>query len=172
MKPAEKSQATHLRRILMGACVISMVGTALLPVAGIADEKEPAAAPRPYVLLDVMHQFQRYADKLYFSGEALNWELADWYLWKLEAAALPVIKGRVEPYRTERYDARPLMEAMIIPAIRAVGSAIDRKSDRDFLRTYQSLVQTCNACHAATEHAFVKIVVPTAPIYTNQDYAP
>jgi hypothetical protein len=143
-----------------------------LASGAIAEEATRVAPPKPYELLDVMHQFQRYADKLYFSGKAKNWELADWYRWKLEAAAIPVIDGRIEPYRYEGFDAQPLMKSMLIPAIRAVESAIEQKRDAEFQRAYAGLVQTCNGCHAATKHAFVKIVVPTAPIYTNQDYAP
>jgi hypothetical protein len=137
-----------------------------------AEEPEPPAPPRPYVLLDLMHQVQRYADKLYFSGQARNWRLADWYLWKLEAAALPMIEGKVQPYGNERYDARVLMKAMLIPAIRGFDAAIAAKDHATFTTRYRNLVNTCNACHVATEHGFVKITVPTSPIYTNQDYSP
>ena len=137
-----------------------------------SEEARPQTALRPYVLLDVMHQFQRYADKLYFSGKAGNWELADWYLWKLESAALLVVEHRVEPYRTDSYDAQPLMKALLVPAIHAMGPALEKKSEAEFLDNYQRLVQTCNGCHVATRHAFVRIVVPTTPIYTNQNYAP
>jgi hypothetical protein len=152
---------------------LSILTVALIALSGAKAEDPPAEAPpKPYVLLDVMHQFQRYADKLYFSGKAKNWELANWYRWKLEAAALPVIEGRVEPYRYEGYDAQPLMKAMLIPAVRSVENAVKKQSDTEFHKAYAALVQTCNGCHAATQHAFVKIVVPTAPIYTNQDYTP
>jgi len=149
-----------------------LLGCAACSDAKPAQNPEPAAPPRPYVLVDVMGQFQRFADKLYFAGAAKNWELADWYLWKLEAAALPVIEGRIEVYRTEKYDVQPLMRNLLIPAIRALGEAIEKQSDADFALRYRALVQTCNACHTAAEHPFIRIVVPTAPIYTNQDYAP
>lgn len=156
-----------MKRIRVGFAALCLVGALglLSPILKLgATEKEESPPLRPYLLLDVMNQFQRYADKLYFSGSARNW--------KLESSALPVIDGRVERYRSERYDAQPLMKAMLIPAIRNVEKAIETKSDADFQRTYSALVQTCNACHAATEHSFVKIVVPTSPIYTNQDYTP
>ena len=150
-----------------------IVAAALVGVSGAsAEESVVEAPPRPYVLLDVMHQFQRYADKLYFSGKARNWELANWYRWKLEAAAIPVIEGRVEPYRYEDYHAQPLMKAMLIPAVRSIENAINNKSDTELQKAYAALVQTCNGCHVATKHAFVKIAVPTVPIYTNQDYTP
>jgi hypothetical protein len=152
--------------------VLGILGVLSPFMAVDASDDGAPAPPRPYLLLDAMHQFQRYADKLYFSGKTQNWELAGWYLWKLEAAALPVIEGRVERYRSERYDAQPLMKAMLIPAIRNVEKTIEAKQDADFQRAYIALVATCNACHAATEHAFVKIIVPTTPIYSNQEYRP
>lgn len=155
---------------LFATVLVSVIAAA--GAAGVrAEDPEPPAPPRPYLVVDVMAQLQRFADKLYFSGRAHNWELAEWYLWKLEQAALPVIEGRVEAYRDKRYDAQPLMKAMLIPTIRAVGRCIEKKDDAGFKHSYAALVQTCNACHAATEHAFVKIVIPTTPIYTNQDYS-
>jgi hypothetical protein len=136
------------------------------------EPSESQARLRPYELLDVMHQFQTYADKLYFSGQALNWELAAWYCWKIEAAALPVIEGQVEPYRTERLDAQPTMKTMLIPALRSIEQAIEKKNESEFMRAYSGLVDTCNGCHVALEHAFVKIVVPSRPAHSNQNYAP
>jgi hypothetical protein len=127
---------------------------------------------RPYELLDVMHMFQTYADKLYFAGRARNWELAGWYRWKLEAAALPVVDGEVEPYRTERYDAQSAMKSMLIPALQPLEQAIEKQSEAAFEQAYLALIGTCNACHALTEHPFVKIIVPTSPIFSNQNYEP
>lgn len=157
-------------RMLVTLC---MLGSTMVGGAGVAAEaSEPPAPPRPYLMVDVMAHFQRFADKLYFSGKAQNWPLAGGYLWKLEQAALPVIEGRVEVYRSDRFDAQPLMKAMLIPGIRAVGDAIEKKDAAAFARSYSGLVDSCNACHAATDLAVVKIVVPTTPIYTNQDYSP
>jgi amino acid permease len=44
-------------------------------------------------MVDVMADYQRFADKLYFSGTAENWELAGWYLWKLRKASWVVADG-------------------------------------------------------------------------------
>jgi hypothetical protein len=150
-----------------------LLASLLTPVTGICEEEPEAATKyRPYLLMDVMHQFQRYVDKLYFAGKAQNWRLAEWYLWKIEQSALPLIEGEVEPYRNEKYDAQPLAKAMLIPSLRAVEPSIETKNVTQFLAAYEGLVQTCNACHVATNHGYVKIIVPTAPIYSNQDYAP
>jgi hypothetical protein len=50
-------------------------------------------------MVDVMADYQRYADKMRFAGAAENCELARWYLWKLGTASRVVTDGLVEEYR-------------------------------------------------------------------------
>jgi hypothetical protein len=157
------------RLLVTGILLLGLLSPAALVSK---EEAESQTRYRPYLLMDVMHQFQRYVDKLYFAGKAQNWRLAEWYLWKIEQSALPLIEGEVEPYRNEKYDTQPLAKAMLIPSLRAVEPSIEAKNLSQFLTAYSGLVQTCNACHVATNHGYVKIIVPTAPIYSNQDYAP
>jgi len=164
------SDMPHHRFPFVTRATVALLTTmALATPYGYAAEEEYL---KPYHLLDVMHRFQRYADKLYFSGKSENWELAGWYLWKLESAARPVIEGQTVPYRTENYDARPLMESMLLPAIERLESEIDAERADGFQSAYGSLVETCNACHQATEHGFVEIITPRQPTYGNQSYAP
>jgi hypothetical protein len=40
------------------------------------------------------------------------------------------------------------------------------------MNAYGSLVETCNACHKATEHGFIQIITPSQPTYGNRNYAP
>ncbi|MDZ7683864.1 MAG: hypothetical protein U5O39_01350 [Gammaproteobacteria bacterium] len=58
-----------------------------------------------YPLVNIMSDYLRFADKLYLAGEAGNWELANWYAWKLTKATWPVTEGEVVEYRSvEDYD--------------------------------------------------------------------
>jgi hypothetical protein len=159
-----------MRIIRRAAMLLLLLVTGALSAAS-ADAEVPKRF-RPYRLMDVMHQFQRYVDKLYFAGSARNWRLAEWYLWKIEQSAIPLIEGEVEPYRNDSYDARLLAKELLLPALRAISPSIESRDPPQFLTRYDGLVQTCNGCHVATNHGFVKIIVPTAPTYSNQDYAP
>ncbi|GAB3386885.1 hypothetical protein GCM10027514_28130 [Azotobacter armeniacus] len=124
-------------------------------------------------LADVMADYQRYADKLYFAGQAQNWELADWYLWKLTKASWVVADGDVVEYRSvKEYDVAELTKRMLKPAIQRVDTAIAGKDAQAFQSAYATLVSTCNACHHASEHGFVQIVQPDEPTHKNQKYAP
>lgn len=127
----------------------------------------------PFRMADVMADYQRYADKLYFAGQARNWELARWYLWKLTKASWVVADGDVAEYRpVEEYDVAELTRQMLKPALQGVGSAIASQDAQAFQSAYTTLVNTCNACHHASQHGFVQIVEPDEPTHKNQKYAP
>jgi hypothetical protein len=127
--------------------------------------------PRPFELLDVMHQFQRYADKIHASGQAKNARLVDWYAWKLEWASLQISEGQTAPYTGEYGDTRDMIKTMLVPTIKPVIDSAKAGDWDEFEGHYKVMVDACNACHIAAEHGFVKITVPTEPIYKNQDYS-
>lgn len=126
--------------------------------------------PRPYELLDIMNKFQRFADKLYFAGKARNTKLTEWYLWKLEQAALDVTNGHTKPWYPPHVDEAEMIEAMLFPAIRSIEENLKKKNWSTFSNDYEGLVISCNGCHQATAHGYVKITTPTEPIYHNQDF--
>lgn len=121
--------------------------------------------------MDIMHLFQRYADKIYFAGKEHNQRLTGWYLWKLEQSALHAIEHRTEPWHPDFINEGELFQSMLIPAIRELESVVEAGAWADFPDAYEGLVTTCNGCHLVTEHEYVKIRVPDSPIYSNQDYS-
>jgi cytochrome c553 len=122
-------------------------------------------------MVDVMADYQRYADKLHFAGAAENWELAGWYLWKLRKASWVVADGSVIEYRgVKDYDVAALTQSMLWPVLSSLDSAVEAQDPSAFRSAYESLVNTCNACHHATQHGFVKIVQPDTPTHANQQY--
>ncbi|SIR47456.1 hypothetical protein SAMN05216509_2452 [Pseudomonas sp. B10] len=123
-------------------------------------------------MVDVMADYQRYADKLYFAGTEENWELAGWYLWKLRKASWVVADGSVIEYRgVEDYDVATLTQSMLWPVLNHLDSVVEAKDPTAFRNAYETLVNTCNACHHVTQHGFVKIVKPETPTYGNQQYS-
>lgn len=114
-----------------------------------------------------MAYLQRFADKLHAAGAAENWELADFYLHEVEETAETIIdEGHVE----DGVEIGPLVEAMLLPAVeRAEGAVGDAAA---FAEAYAELVTSCNVCHDATEHGFIRITVPERSGYPNQDFSP
>lgn len=157
----------------MTSALIAGAVSAMLVLANVKSSPEilsPVEHPRPFILLDVMHQFQRYADKIYFSGSARNQELSAWYMWKLEQSARQVINHETIPWYPPKVDEIQLLKAMLLPPIKNLNVAVKNAQWQKFPQLYQQLVNACNACHIATEHAFVKIQIPQTPIYSNQKY--
>ncbi|PCI53264.1 MAG: hypothetical protein COB36_12545 [Alphaproteobacteria bacterium] len=165
-----------MKKILAIAIPAALIGalTAVLVIKNVPhksiQKSEPTYA-RPYVLLDIMHQFQRYADKIYFASQAKNQQLTSWYLWKLEHSALSIAEHKTKPWSPPDVDEAALIKDMFIPAIQDIYQPVKEADWDEVNRRYETLVATCNSCHEILEHGFVNIRIPDQPIYRNQDYA-
>lgn len=155
-----------IRWLLAASLATAFAGTAAWYVQSV--EKRLAHSFR---MVDVMADYQRYADKIYFAGKAENWELAGWYLWKLRKASWVVADGLVTEYRSvEDYDVADLTQSMLWPALDGLDSAVEAKNPVSFQKSYEALINTCNACHQVSQHGFVKVVEPDTPTHRNQQY--
>jgi len=107
--------------------------------------------------------------KLWLAGSRGNWALADYELDELregfeDAATLHPTHGSVPV---------AAMIAKLTPApLEAIGKAIERKSVADFKSSFDSLTATCNACHQAANHGFIRITRPRDSAFGNQDFRP
>jgi len=134
-----------------------------------ATRPQVLADPEDFALGAAMGDMQRFTEKLYFAGQAGNWALADFYLHEIDEMAEAIIKAKVVD---EGVAVGESMKAMLPPSLASVREAIQSRDAAQFASRYEGLLTSCNACHATTRHAFVKIVVPKAPTYQNQDFSP
>lgn len=116
-----------------------------------------------------MAALQRFAAKLHHAGASENWPLAGFYEHEIEEVAEAIVAGGFEE---DGHDIGSLVERMLLPAVERTGEAITAGSAADFEAAYGALVTACNACHEATDHGFVQIVVPDGNAYPNQDFTP
>ena len=114
-----------------------------------------------------MAYLQRYADKLHAAGAAANWELASFYLPEIEETAEAIVE---EGHEEEGIALSPLVEAMLLPAVERVEANVGDPSA--FGAAYADLVASCNACHEASAHGFIRIITPERSAYPNQAFAP
>ena len=128
------------------------------------EHEEEQGSVAPY-----MADLQRYAEKLYHAGANENWELAHFYSHELEEAAEAIERGG---YVEEDQPLAPLVERWLVPAVARTETAAESNDRAAFDAAYTELVAACNTCHTATEHAFVRITVPDANSFTNQDFTP
>jgi hypothetical protein len=107
--------------------------------------------------------------KLYYAGENKNWTLVAFELNELRGALARV--GRTVPtYRNSSVDMA--ITTIIADKIKALDAAIKAKDSEQFTAGYADLTAACNTCHQALEHPFLKIMVPNAAFYPDQDFHP
>jgi hypothetical protein len=114
-----------------------------------------------------MSFISRYAQKLYFAGEAENWELADIYSHEIEEISADIVS------RGEMHDGiniSELMETMLLPQIEQLEEAIDSGDREMFMDRYSVMIQSCNSCHDASDYGAVKVTVPDVNPYA-QDFS-
>ena len=116
-----------------------------------------------------MGHLQRFADKLYFAGIYQNWELASFYVEEMEESAEMIEKAKI---MEDGKNVSLLMGQMLLPQLKAMDQAVKQKSLPEFQAVYKAMIQNCNACHGATDHAFIQITIPQKPTYGNQEYKP
>jgi hypothetical protein len=111
----------------------------------------PSAAPELALL---MSRQQVWMDKLGAAIRAENRELMDFYVHELEESTAGII-ANVESY--DGFKIADLTKAILIPDLERLAAAIDEAPISDVKLAYARVIQSCNACHAATDHGFILI---------------
>jgi hypothetical protein len=156
---------------LLAALALLVSGIALMTALDAKKTTRPevVADAEDFELGAAMGNMQRFTEKLHFAGQAGNWALADFYLHEIDEIAEAIIKAKVVD---EGVAVGELMKAMLPPSIGSLREAIQNRDAAEFAPRYEGLLTSCNACHANTKHAFIKIVIPKQPTYENQDFSP
>lgn len=156
--------------ILLLLLVLALVADGVLWQRVTAIERQLAARSADYPLGEMMGYMQRYADKLWFAGEAGNWELAGFYRGEIAETEEGIAQARVSK---DGVEVSKLIRTIFPPAIEAVGKAVAAHDPAQFRQSYQTMIRTCNDCHDAAQHGFIRIAPPVgAPTYWNQSFAP
>ncbi|MBS0663374.1 MAG: hypothetical protein JSR48_08910 [Verrucomicrobia bacterium] len=155
--------------ILIVLLVLSISASGVLWRRVTALEKQLAAQSADYPLGEMMGYMQRYADKLWYAEEAGNWELAEFYRGEIAEIAEGISQAHVTKDGAE---VSKMIGEMLPPAIEEVTKAVAARDSGQFRRSYQSMVTTCNGCHEATKHDFIRISIPAgSPLHWNQAFS-
>ena len=107
--------------------------------------------------------------KLWFAGQAGNWQLAAYELDELKEAFDDV--SRYHPvHEGSKLSTVELLNKIITPRIGALDEAIGGRDAARFTQSFDALTQGCNQCHQALNFGFNVITRPTGNPYTNQDF--
>jgi hypothetical protein len=103
---------------------------------------------------DIMGAVQARHVKLWYAGNAGNWNLAAYELRQLKA-------GLVEAARF--YAGIPVSNVTTMAApVQSVEDAIGARDLKRFSQAFGGLTQACNGCHDSMARAFIVIQTPTA----------
>jgi hypothetical protein len=114
---------------------------------------------------EFMNTIQLHHAKLWFAGNAQNWELAQY-----EADEMKETFDDLEDYVTGRREVQQI--PMIRPALDSISHSIAAKDQKRFQSAYILLTNTCNNCHQATGHAYNHITIPVGSPVTDQQLKP
>ncbi len=155
-------------RLLYSGLAVSLLANAALAIALLRPVSPAYAdAANGEELAVYMSDAQRHAHKLGLSIQSKNQPLADFYFHEL-GETFEAIEKHFPQYDGMQIAA--LSKAMLDPAKPALSKSIAAGNWPTASIAYDKLVAACNSCHVATEHAFVKITVPTHNPF-NQTFA-
>lgn len=128
------------------------------------------SAPVPELAL-LMSDLQRLTHKLALSASAGNAELSAFYLHE-SLEQLQAIQEEAPEY--ENLPIAVLIDRMARPAYEPFKAELEKKPlDKErLLATLDGIIQSCNACHAATQHGFIQITRGTDVNPFNQSFLP
>ena len=96
--------------------------------------------------------------KLWYAGQAKNWQLAEFELGELGSALVRVGRTLTKYQNTDVGNA---VKSIIGPQLFAMRDAVQKKDLKAFNEAYGKLTDSCNACHQALNHGFLVIKVPS-----------
>jgi hypothetical protein len=150
--------------------LFSLASAALMAVFASAC-RQPAAGSYTPGLGEIMTLQQMRHVKLWFAGEAGNWDLAAY-----EAKELGEGFDDVLAFHPTHEDApvapRDAIPRMITGPMADLQAAVGKKDLASFEQKYDALTQACNNCHQAMNFGFNVVQRPTTNPYTNQAFTP
>ena len=149
----------------------SMVAVLLLMACG--RQTPPGGGSEPYVpgLGEMMSLQQMRHVKLWFAGQAENWELAAYELDEIGEGFDDIVKFH-PTHKDSPVAPKDAIPRMVTEPIKQLRAAVDQKDARAFVDSYDALTAACNNCHQATNFSFNRVQRPATNPYPNQLFAP
>ena len=143
-----------------------------ISVSGCAQRRaEPPAAPQPEAyepgLGELMSLQQMRHVKLWFAGQAHNWELADYELDELGEGFDDIVKYH-PTHKDSPVAPKDAVPRMVTEPMKELRDAVQKKDPAAFVPAYDLLTTACNSCHRATNFGFNLVQTPATNPYPNQ----
>jgi hypothetical protein len=116
---------------------------------------------------EYMTTIQMHAGKLWFAARATNWDLAQYELDELKET-MEAAKG----LNAEKNGIKisNVLDSVLQTQIAELDKSIKSKSHTEFQKSYDETLSACNGCHTEAGYKFIRIIRPSAPPVTNQQW--
>ena len=121
---------------------------------------------------EIMGVIEQHHAKLYYAGTKANWPLAAYELGEIQESLDDAMQFYPDKFKNVTVPLPQIIPAITKGSIATVQQAIQQKNERAFVQSYQELSQSCSNCHAAENHAFIKIQTPAPGMFSDQDFTP
>ena len=109
--------------------------------------------------------------KLWFAGQAANWELADYEIDELGEGFDDIVKFH-PTHKDSPVAPKDAIPRMVTQPLADLRGAVKRKDAKSFADAFDALTAACNNCHQATNFGFNRVQRPESNPYPNQVFAP
>jgi hypothetical protein len=132
-----------------------------------------ATIPETYApgLGELMTLQQMRHTKLWLAGDAQNWELAAYELDELGEGFDDVVKFH-PTHKDSPIAPKDAIPRMVTQPIADLRAAVEKKDLKSFSAAYDTLTESCNNCHQATNFGFNRVQRPAGNPYPNQVFSP
>ena len=130
--------------------------------------ERPAEAYTPG-MGEIMGATQMRHVKLWFAGQAENWELADYEVDELGEGFDDIVKYH-PTHKESPVAPKDAIPRMVTQPLKDLRAAIEKKDAKAFVPAYDSLTAACNNCHQATNFTFNVVQTPATNPYPNQAF--
>ncbi|WP_197033167.1 hypothetical protein [Thiomonas sp. FB-Cd] len=155
----------------LGGAAAAALAAALLVAPATASAKTPMVGPGPYVPglgAMMLGPIQGRHAKLWFAGNAGNWELAAYELDELQES----LEGAGKFHKGFKgKPVGPMIKSMTEEPFKLVDKAIAAKNKADFVAAYDKVSEACTSCHAAAGFPYIVIQRPSDPWFSDMKFS-
>jgi hypothetical protein len=138
------------------------------PAAGSSSAASEAYAPG---LGEIMSFQQMRHVKLWFAGQAGNWDLAAYEVDELGEGFDDIVKYH-PTHKDSPVAPKDAIPRMVTEPVASLRAAVDKKDPAAFVQAFDALTAACNNCHQATNFGFNVVQRPATNPYPSQVFAP
>jgi len=134
-------------------------------VAELEKREQPELGPQ-MLLLELRH------DRLWWAGEAGNWNLAYYMAGEMGEAVQGIVETNGDAAELQPQKLSEVMPAMLDAPLKNLMVAIGARDRVKFARAYDELSAACTGCHRVAGNPMLVIQRPRTPLLDDLHYAP